>query len=853
MASQTEILLKILKLESDRGYDNRAVFGGLEKMIRMWEKEARADQREESYIQNVIDMLTQYGTLPQEERAEHHRQLVDILQKSLPAPGEAPSRPQRSQRPPQRSFPPRRPVEAAIEPPPPPPLDDADLPPVSNHTIDNDNRQTNSPRRQQHPQSRLNDVNSTPGLGAPLTVLPGIGPKTAQTFKGLGIYTLGDMLYYFPRRYDDYSQLKPINRLTYGEEVTVIGTVHSVETRPTKGGRLQLTEMIVTDGTAFLRLNWFNSPWVEHRYTKGVQVVASGKVEQYLGRPIISHPEIEFIDQEHLHTNRIVPFYPLSGKLSQRILRREMNRLIQYWAPRIPDYIPDYIRSQAGLVDLSTAIRQAHFPDNQDLLKAARSRLAFDEIFLLQLGVMRQKQSWQSVTAQVFSVEEDWLQDQMNGLPYTLTNAQKRVLEDIRTDLASSKPMNRLVQGDVGSGKTIVAALAAAIVTRRGAQVAFMAPTSILAEQHYKSLVRLFTNQENAERNLFTPEQVRLLVGDTSEADKREIREKLASGEIKLIIGTHALIEDPITFNWLQLAIVDEQHRFGVEQRAALRQKGSNPHLLVMTATPIPRSLALTVYGDLDLSVLDELPAGRQPIETHVLPPRERERAYTLIRAQINQGRQAFVIYPLVEKGENDDVKAAVDEHELLQTKVFPQYKIGLLHGRMRPDEKEKVMSYFRAGEFHILVSTSVVEVGVDVPNATVMVIEGANRFGLAQLHQFRGRVGRGQEQSYCLLIPDNDDATENQRLAVMAETNDGFVLAERDLEQRGPGDFLGTRQAGFAELRMASLMDVHLIEKARQHAQAVFAQDPTLSSPEHQALERAVKRFWSDIRGDIS
>jgi len=342
-------------------------------------------------------------------------------------------------------------------------------------------------------------------------------------------------------------------------------------------------------------------------------------------------------------------------------------------------------------------------------------------------------------------------------------------------------------------------------------------------------------------------------VGDTSEAEKNEIRAGLETGDIALIIGTHALIEDPIVFKRLQLVVIDEQHRFGVAQRSALRSKGENPHLLVMTATPIPRSLALTVYGDLDISVMDEMPAGRIPIQTYVLSPREVERAYHLVRTEISNGHQAFIIYPLVEKGDRDEGKAAVEEHDRLQRDIFPDLKLGLLHGRMKPEEKDEVMSRFHAGEFQILVSTSVVEVGVDVPNATVMLVEGANRFGLAQLHQFRGRVGRGQDQSYCLLIPENEDAVENQRLSAMAETNDGFVLAERDLEQRGPGDFLGTRQAGYSELKLASITAVHLIEKARNQAQSLFSIDPDLSRQEYDPLLKTLEKFWGDGRGDIS
>ncbi|PIU91080.1 MAG: ATP-dependent DNA helicase RecG, partial [Anaerolineae bacterium CG06_land_8_20_14_3_00_57_67] len=510
--------------------------------------------------------------------------------------------------------------------------------------------------------------------------------------------------------------------------------------------------------------------------------------------------------------------------------------------------------------DLNTALLQVHFPDNQESLRAARQRLAFDEIFFLQMGVLRQKRDWQAAAARVFDVPDDWLEARIHSLPFALTNAQGRAVADIRKDLASGKPMNRLLQGDVGSGKTVVAALAAAIVTEAGvpstrtspstrtAQAAVMAPTGILAEQHFRNLGQLLAGEGR-----LPVEAVRLLLGDTPESEKEVIRAGLADGSIKVIIGTHTLIEEPVTFADLQLTVIDEQHRFGVEQRAALRSKAANPHLLVMTATPIPRSLALTVYGDLDLSVMDEMPPGRQQIETHVLTPRERERAYSLIRSQVAEGHQAFVIYPLIEESEKSDMLAATAEQTRLQEEVFPNLKVGLLHGRLRPDEKDAVMLRFRDGEFHVLVSTTVVEVGVDIPNATVMLIEGADRFGLAQLHQLRGRVGRGAVQSYCLLVPTHDDAAENERLAAMAETNDGFVLAERDLQQRGPGEFLGTRQSGYAGLRMASLTDVRMIEKARFQAQALFERDADLQMPENQLLAEALGRFWGGGKGDVS
>jgi ATP-dependent DNA helicase RecG len=515
----------------------------------------------------------------------------------------------------------------------------------------------------------------------------------------------------------------------------------------------------------------------------------------------------------------------------------------------VADPLPESVRTAAEVYGLGEAIHQAHFPDTQETLKAARQRLAFDEIFYLQMGVLRQKQDFEAVSARIFETPDDWLETRIAALPFPLTGAQSRAVADIRDDLLAGHPMNRLVQGDVGSGKTVVAALAAMMIVRHGAQVAIMAPTSILAEQHYKS----FSNFLAAE-GVLDAGHVRLLTGDTGAGERSEIQAGLASGEIKVLIGTHALIEEPVQFSDLQLTVIDEQHRFGVGQRAALRNKGNNPHLLVMTATPIPRSLALTLYGDLNLSVMDEMPAGREPVSTHVLSPTERERAYSLIRSQIKAGRQAFIVYPLIEESEKmEDLKAAVDDHERLSKEIFPDLKLGLLHGKMKPDEKDRIMADLREQKYDILVSTTVIEVGVDVPNATVMLIEGANRFGLAQLHQLRGRVGRGGGESFCLLVPDKADAAENERLQAMQETNDGFRLAELDLQQRGPGEFLGTRQAGFATtLKMASLTDVGLIEKARQHAADLFAIDPTLSQPEHSLLAEALERFWSG-KGDVS
>jgi ATP-dependent DNA helicase RecG len=691
-------------------------------------------------------------------------------------------------------------------------------------------------------------TSATPtALDAKLTVLQGVGPRTAESLAKLGLYTLGDLLYNYPRRYDDYSQLKPIRELFYGEQVTVIGTIQSVHTRPIRGGKASIIETIISDGTGSLRLSYFNQPWLANRFKPGDAISVSGKVDQYLGRLVMNSPDWEPVEVESLHTNRIVPVYSLTERITQRWLRNVMKQVVEYFAPAVADALPESIRSSARLMPLGEALLQVHFPISQDRLKSARERLAFDEIFYLQMGVLRQKRDWKSVEARRFSVSDEWLGARLTSLPFTLTSAQQTTLSDIRVDLDSGKPMNRLLQGDVGSGKTVVAALAAALITSNGAQAAIMAPTSILAEQHYRSFTNLLKEQLKSE-------EIRLLVGDTPEAEKEEIRAGLANSTIKIVIGTHAVIEGPVQFADLQLAVIDEQHRFGVEQRAELRSKGTNPHLLVMTATPIPRSLALTLYGDLDISVMDEMPAGRQPVNTYVLRPQERERAFTLLRGQIKDGKQAFIIYPLIEESDKIEARAAVDDYETLSKEVFPDLKLGLLHGRMRPAEKDDVMLKFRDRQYHILVSTTVVEVGVDVPNATVMLIEGADRFGLAQLHQLRGRVGRGSDQSYCLLIPTHEDAAENERLQAMAESTDGFFLAEKDLQIRGPGEFLGTRQSGYASsLRMASITDVKLIEKARTQAQTLFEQDPDLSQPENALLAEALGRFWGEGQGDVS
>jgi ATP-dependent DNA helicase RecG len=826
MEPSLEKLYKYFKLEAERGYDNRAVVGGLARMLEPWQAEARSDGLDDELIQAVVTRLRDYHGLSPTSRAETLSGLLKRIQKysnkELPILEYSQEKKEEI-----TTFEPTKP---SVE-------------PVT--------QDTTFPQPPKTPEKEWESTQEEPpaALDAPVTVLPGVGPRHQQTLSKLGLSTLGDLLYYYPRRYDDYSKLKPINQLWYGEEVTVIGTVDNISTRSIRSGKSSLIEGIISDGTGTIRTTWFNQPWIAKRLRPGIHIVLSGKVDQYLGRLVMTSPEWEILEQQTLHTNRIVPIYPLTAKITQRWLRRMMHQVVTYWAPKVQDPLPESVRKSANLVDLTTALLHIHFPDTNKLLNSARERLAFDEIFLLQLGVLRQKHSWKERTGRVFKTPDEWLNFQVDRLPYRLTQAQVKALNDVSTDLASGHPMNRLLEGDVGSGKTVIAGLGIAMINRLGAQAALLAPTSILAEQHYKSMLKLLASDEGPLKS----DQIRLMIGATPETEKSIIREQLENGDIKLIIGTHALLEAPVIFSDLQFAIIDEQHRFGVEQRSTLRAKGENPHLLVMTATPIPRSLALTIYGDLDLTIIDEMPPGRQSIDTQIFYPRERERAYVFIDNQLEQGHQAFIIYPLVEESEKSQAKAAVDEYDRLQRDVFPNYQVGLLHGRMKADEKEATMAKFQNGEYNVLVSTSVVEVGIDIPNASVMLIEGANRFGLAQLHQFRGRVGRGIAKSYCILIPETSDAAENERLTAMVKTNDGFILAESDLEHRGPGEFLGTRQSGFSELRMASLTDIFLIEKARREAQTLFKDDPNLQKPEHKLISTTLNRFWMDGQGDIS
>jgi ATP-dependent DNA helicase RecG len=704
------------------------------------------------------------------------------------------------------------------------------------------------PRPEPRAEPRAPQRRAGPGLDAPVIRLPGVGPAFAQKLAKLDVETVRDLLYLLPFRYNDLSQLRTIDRLKVGEEVTVIGTVWEVRSRDIGNDRKVVTAR-VGDGTGELQVTWFN-PWIEKQLRVGQAYSFGGKIESYRSSLTMRSPEFEPLDRGMLSTGRLSPVYPLTEGLSVRWLRGVIKQVLDEWGDELPDPLPADLRENYDLMTLPRAISQIHFPDNHDQLAAAHRRLSFDEFLVLQLGVLAARERFQGIPSKPLNTEPALLEPFLAALPFELTAAQRRALSEISADLACAKPMGRLLQGDVGSGKTAVAAAALWLAVANGSQGAIMAPTEILAEQHARSFGRLFAGLATPGSGV--PVRVVLLTGSQSASEREEAVAAIAGGEAHIVIGTHALIQKGVEFQDLAVTVVDEQHRFGVEQRAALRQKGLQPHMLVMSATPIPRSLALTIYGDLDVSVIDEMPAGRTPVRTKWLMSSQRERAYGFIRRQVQEGRQAFIIYPLVEESPVSEARAAVEEHAQLSTTIFPDLNVGLLHGRMKGDEKDVVMRAFSEGEIHVLVATSVVEVGIDVPNATVIMIEGAERFGLAQLHQFRGRVGRGEYPSYCILISDVGEGDGVQRLQALENNTDGFALAQIDLDLRGPGDFLGTRQSGLPPLQTAQLSDLRTLEDARAAAKSLFEIDPQLSRPEHAPLASQVAAFWRSS-GDIS
>jgi ATP-dependent DNA helicase RecG len=700
------------------------------------------------------------------------------------------------------------------------------------------------------------------GLALPIAAAgTRLGKANLTRMEKLGILTVADVLQHFPARHNDFSQTVPISRLQIDIEQTVRGVVDQAsEVRMGRGGRMRSTEATVSDESgASIRVTWFNQPFIAKSLSAGMPIALSGKVTVFRGRPTFQNPEFERLElnADGTHTGRLVPVYPLTQGLPQRSLRGVIANFLERYGDRIEDPLPEEIRKKHGLLRLADAIRQIHYPDSRAELEQARHRIAFDELLAIQVGVQTRKQQWQASGDAPVVTDHRLADGFLETLPFELTGAQRRVLAEVRSDMARTVPMARLIEGDVGSGKTVVALAAMLDLINDGYQTVLMAPTEVLAEQHFRTLCKLLSGEPEPPLNGLVQigthqTKIVLLTGSTKAKQRREALDAIRHGGAQIIVGTHSLIQESVIYQRLGLAVVDEQHRFGVLQRGELRKRGvtalgesHTPHLLVMSATPIPRSLALTVFGDLDLAVIDEMPAGRTPIETKWLAPNQRAEAFGHVRREIEAGRQVFVICPLVEDSEAIQSRAATEEYERLRTQEFPELaeRIALLHGRMSSKDKDATMRAFADGETDILVSTSVVEVGIDIPNATVMVIEGADRFGLAQLHQFRGRVGRGEHASFCYLLSDGPSEDAQERLSVMERTTDGFALAQADLELRGPGDLYGTAQSGLPTLRVASLLDALLIDATRREAELLLKDDPKLVKVEHQALRYAIAR----------
>ncbi len=823
MSLPNDRLRAVINLERKKAFQNTAVIGGLDKFLANWTAEAAAAISDRATLARFKKYLTafNYAATTLGERPAALDKLIAFVEgiDAAPATKKVATPKAMPETPPQAAEPAPAYKKKAAKPP-----STVTPPPTS--------------------------------LVLPVTALKGINEATAAKFKKMGISNIRDLLYHFPARHVDYSHTAKISSLAPGPEQTIVANVWEV--RLTMPGGRRSTEAILGDDTGNIRALWFNNPYLAKQIHNGDKLVISGKVSAWKGMLVFESPEWEKLEEKELvHTGRLAPVYPLTAGLYPRAVRKLMKEVVDGFAPALDDYLPADIRRRRNLLDLPQAVAQAHFPSDDTSKDAARVRLAFDELFFLQLGVLARKRSWQhSQPAVAITGDKSLLDRFLKSLPFTLTGAQQKSLKEILADLKRTEAMSRLLQGEVGSGKTVVATATILMSIAAGFQTAFMAPTEILVEQHFRSVVKMLDllateKQESIQSVSYLgilpdrPLTVALLIGDAKESGKSVIRNQIKSGEIDLVIGTHALIQKDVKFKKLGLAIIDEQHRFGVEQRLSLRQKGTNPHILVMTATPIPRTLALTLYGDLDLSVINELPPGRQTIKTKWLKPEQRANAYAFVRKQVNMKQQAFIICPLVEESDAVQARAAIAEYENLKLEVFSEFRLGLLHGRMSAIEKDSVMGAFGAGTIDILVSTPVIEVGIDVPNATVMLIESADRFGLSQLHQFRGRVGRGTEQSYCMLLAENPSDVANARLAVIEKTQDGFILAEEDLKLRGPGEFFGTRQSGLPDLKMAKLSDVPILEMAREEATRLFADDPKLQKPEHRALYHELIRIW--------
>jgi ATP-dependent DNA helicase RecG len=845
-----ETLGKILALEHQRGYNNRAVQGGLDRFREFWQAEMAARAYEAPDAPFLL--LQSYAEMTAEQRTAWVSQWLALIQDGAPEAAASslsstiqPEPPA----PPMRAAPPfARPASVLPEP------------------VEGRSSSTSS-----KPRPAFAVPSEGRSVDDPVGQLKGVDVKTAARLERLDVATVRDLLYLFPRRHEDYSSVVSVSEIVPGQECTAIATVwESRVVAQGPKGRRKDTEAVLGDETGNVRAIWFGQQYIARTLKPGARIAISGKPDVFRGQPVFNSPAAYPVGSEAaaIHTGRLAPVYPLTEGLRLPALRNLTWLALQGWLGGVEETLPDTLRE--GRMPLPEAIFQAHYPDSPEAWQVARSRLAFDELLTLQLAMQSRRRNSQS---EIHGIAVNPMTDVagrfLRSLPFELTRAQARCIAEIAEDMAKgSPPMNRLLQGEVGSGKTVVALAALLATAAAGFQGALMAPTEVLAEQHFRSALRLLDGRPRQmdEDHLFSvsleemerPVTIGLLTGSVRAREKRMLTAMAADGTLDLAIGTQALIQEGVSLPNLALAIADEQHRFGVMQRSALRRRGGeNPHTLIMSATPIPRTLSLTLYGDLDISTIDELPVGRQSVRTRLVAPENREAAYGFVRKQVQEGRQAFVVCPLIEESASIEARAATDEYERLSGQVFPDLRVGLLHGRMHSRDKDAVLRSFGYGGFDVLVTTAVVEVGIDVPNATIMLIEGAERFGLAQLHQFRGRVGRGEHRSYCLLLPSETQGdmgvSAKERLSALERTHDGFELAEIDLELRGPGDFFGTRQSGLPNLRMARFSDRGLLESARELAAHIASEDPELSAPQHAALAAQVARFTSRADADAS
>ena len=676
-------------------------------------------------------------------------------------------------------------------------------------------------------------------LNKEIKFVKGVGPNRAQLLNKLGIFTLKDLITYYPRTYEDRSKPKDICECMNGEDALIEAIVCSRITE-VRLPHKTMQKLVVRDETGTANITWFNQKYLKTKFEVGRKYHFYGRISNNYGKIGMTSPVFDDVDKTN-NTGRIVPIYPLTYQLSQNVLRKIMENAMLEVYGNMQETLPSYLIEEYKLKEINESIKNIHFPKEFEDFNVARNRLVFEELFSVQLALLELKNNYMTEEKGIKFNEDVKVSNIINELPFKLTKAQLKVIEQIDNNMESDKPMNRLLQGDVGSGKTVVAMCAAYKAVKSGYQATIMAPTAILATQHLENFKNIFEKLDI---------KCELLISGISKKKKEELLERLKNGEIDILIGTHAIIEENVVFKNLGLVVTDEQHRFGVKQRTKIAKKGKNPDVLVMTATPIPRSLALILYGDLDISIIDELPPNRKKIETFAVGKKMTDRINIFVKKQLEQGRQAYIVCPLVEDDEESNLKSVEEIYKIYSEEVFPQYNVKYIHGKMKVKEKDEIMKQFKAGEIHILISTTVIEVGVDVPNSNIMIVENAERFGLAQLHQLRGRVGRGEYESYCILKFEGKSETVKQRMRVMCETNDGFVISEKDLELRGAGDFFGTMQHGIPEFKIANLFeDVPILKLAQEASVKVLSQDPKLEKVENNKLKELIRdKFTSRI-----